>query len=141
MLQFDHQPNHDKPFYINIKKSDIPIKINNDNYIFKEEEENKNIKWHENLKNQKPDFVSKTTVEPRINININDITNDNKINLKNNNKRNKNKNYERKPSIANISKGNMKITNGEDFNINSVDIPLQYALFNSMNPEKNKKRK
>lgn len=61
--------------------------------------------------------------------------------MENNNKRNKNKNYERKPSIANISKGNMKITNGEDFNFNSIDISMQHAILNSIKPENNKKRK
>ena len=98
MFQFDHQPNHDKHFFNknndNIKKSDIPTKINNiddnDNYFFKEEEENKKIKWHENRKNQKPDLkirsLSKSLVS-RPRININDITNDNKINMENNNKR------------------------------------------------------
>ena len=98
MFQCDHQLNHGKHFFNknndNIKKSDIPTKINNiddnDNYFFKEEEENKKIKWHENRKNQKPDLkirsLSKSLVlRPRIN--INDITNDNKINMENNNKR------------------------------------------------------
>ncbi len=35
----------------------------------------------------------------------------------------------------------MKITNGEDFNINSIDISIQHAILNSIKPENNKKRK
>ena len=35
----------------------------------------------------------------------------------------------------------MKITNGDDFNFNSIDISMQHAILNSIKPENNKKRK